>query len=153
MSKSSILILLLIIVAASPTIAGGLTDEERADLEWFEGLGFPDVSEAPYVRVQTGGWIQSGGRPREPIRVHAFLLGEEDDCFTVLGHDLRERTYRRKPDGPLKLERVDYERLDFAAEMRTRIVKRFVSGWDSVVAPMATGGPPGAASISSARQR
>ena len=123
MSKSTTFLLIVLLFSASPAIAKGLTDEERADLAWFRGLGFPDVSEAPYVRVQTGGWVQSGGRPREPIRVHAFLLGEDGDRFTVLGRNLEVKTYQRKPDGTPELERVEFERLDFAAEMRARFQK------------------------------
>ena len=117
-------IFLTLLLLAAPAIADGLTDEERADLEWFAGLGFPDVSETPFVRVQTGGWVRHGGGPRQPIFAEGFLTGESGDRFDVLLLYLEETRYERKPAGTPELERVEFEPLDFAEEMRTRLRER-----------------------------
>jgi hypothetical protein len=99
-----------------------------AAISWYDTLGFPDVKEAPYVRVATGNYIVSGNQPPENQFVNGFLVSEDAEGFTVFlcsVADFQERFVRlesypplttvhfvRKTHGPAH-QRVDYEVLDF----------------------------------------
>jgi len=125
MPHGTALIFLALLLLASPSIAGGLTDEERADLEWFAGLGFPDVAKAPYVRVWTGDSFVTD-RPGVPGRIVAegFLIEDAEDSFRVFVLGLAVVPFDRTPPGTAAKDRVTLERLDFGAMMRARLRKR-----------------------------
>ncbi|WP_131989197.1 HEAT repeat domain-containing protein [Chthoniobacter flavus] len=99
-----------------------------AAVSWYDTLGFPDVKDAPYVRVATDRWIKRGNQPPENRFVEGFLTGEDVDGFTVFlcsTGDFNRRPdpfepyppprlihFVRKTDGPVHL-RVNYEVIDF----------------------------------------
>ena len=70
-----------------------LTPQARKDFEWFSTLGFPDPKGCVLVRVDTGGWRQSGEDARREIYEDAFLETTNTAGFTVLTMDLVEQTY------------------------------------------------------------
>jgi hypothetical protein len=93
--------------------AADLTDEDRADLAWFEALGYPKLGGLPIVEVHPG-WDRT---PR------GFLLSDDGARFRVLGLDLSEVDYVRTPAGTPADRRVAYEGLD--AE---RVAERWLDG-------------------------
>lgn len=94
---------------------------------WYQTLGYPDVSKAPYVRVATGWSTSVNGQPRVNRFVEGFLLSEEPKAFTVfvcsisLLEDRSESDepypalttvrFVRRADGP-EAERVGFEKVD-----------------------------------------
>ena len=77
----------------TPAAEGSLTPEAKADFEWFSGLGFPDVKNASFARVATGGWSQSGGIRRKRNYLLGFLLSTNGNAFTTLDMDLFQHTF------------------------------------------------------------
>jgi len=95
----------------SSATVGSLTPESKTDFEWFNSLGFPDVKDAPFVDVATGGWSQSGSDPRQAQRALAFLLSTNGNTFTTLDMDLFKRTFTVSADGTAEYQRVGYEKI------------------------------------------
>ncbi len=96
----------LVALMAAPSFAGDpasdLTDEDRADLAWFEGLGYPKLGGKAFVRVRPG-W---GGAFR------GFLVSDEAGKFRVVGLDLATWEFERTPPGTPEDRLVGYEVLD-----------------------------------------
>ena len=95
----------------SSAAAGSLTPASKADFEWFSTLGFPDVKDAPFVRVATGGWSQSGGDPPQGQYALAFLLSTNGSTFSTLDMDLFQRTFTESAAGTEEYKRVGYEKI------------------------------------------
>lgn len=132
---SWIVLAAVLVLLAGPVIAGDddgtLTDEDRADLEFFGRLGFVDVAGKPYVEVATGrGWVdEEGVEHLDTFR--GFLIKEDKDGrFEVLSDDLFVREYA--PTGPStpKLKRIGLRRLDLADEVK-RLVTKARSGLEA----------------------
>ena len=96
------------IIAATDELPAGA----RADFDWFSGLGFPDLKDAPLVRVATGSWFQSAGQPRQNTYADAFLLSTNGPTFTVLDTALAQKTFSNSPAETEEYQRVGYERLN-----------------------------------------
>ncbi len=111
--------LLALVVATS---AGGpdgvLTEEARWAFDWFDGLGYPDLANAPFVRIYTGASEQVGDAPWTAVPDYGFLLGDDGKKFHVFTVGLK--TVRLTPTGPKKPapERVAYERIPLADYVR-----------------------------------
>ncbi len=86
--------------------------EAQEAFAWFKTLDFPDISDKKFVRVATGEWVRHGNDPPQNTFVHAFLLSEEPDSFTVLTIELFLRTFKRTPPSTPEHERVYYESTD-----------------------------------------
>jgi hypothetical protein len=103
-------------------------------LAWFEQLGFPNVKDCPYVRVelQDPGTMENG-LPR--VRTDdGFLLSDSDGEFEVffggsvqrgpgfwIGQPLRVVTFKKGKQGTKALDVADYTRLDLKAEARKSV--------------------------------
>ncbi len=114
--------------------------DSRVALEWFESLGYPDVTDLPYVRVATGLWTKAGNQTPENRFVEGFLIEDERDSFTIFicsvpdfarrfsafSEPLQPLTNVRfllKTDGPVH-QRIEYKVLDFgktASEVLERV--------------------------------
>ncbi len=110
---------LLSLVVGCSTVAGRHPrpdrDSERHQAHsWFDGLGFPDLRELPYVEVATRWWT-------EP----AFLVDDSGSHFTILTWDLAVRTFRR-PAGSGDHGRASYRirPLEEEAEKLLRELRR-----------------------------
>jgi hypothetical protein len=95
----------------SSAAVGSLTPESKADFEWFSSLCFPDVKDAPFVDVATGGWSQSGSDPPQAQHALAFLLSTNDNTFTTLDMDLFQHTFTVSATGTEEYKSVGYEKI------------------------------------------
>jgi hypothetical protein len=102
--------------------AADLTDEDRADLAWFEGLGYPKLGGLPFIEV----------RPGWDTKFRGLLVSDDGARFRVIGLDLTDAEYVRTPGGTPEDRRVAYEGLDVED-----VAERWLAGG---VAP---GGEPG----------
>jgi hypothetical protein len=93
-------------------------------LDWFNALGFPDLSSAKLVRVATGTAGSSGGRPLEKQFFPAFLLKTHGRSFTVFLLDLRTETFEQSLPGTEELGRVGYEIIDLKAAVEKYLQTR-----------------------------
>src|SRR5262245_58105510 len=79
--------------ADPPAPKTDLTAQEREFFAWWDGLGFPDVTKLPFVKVQTGDWSQYGDdEPKQHVEA-AFLVSERGSTFTVFRTDLQTAVY------------------------------------------------------------
>ncbi len=97
-------------------------DEEQRAYEWFQTLGYPDVSKAPFIRVYTGYWTRRNGDPRRAVPDHGFLLGDRDGVFKVFTFGMETMALRRSA-GKQPHERVGYERISFEDYVRDGLKK------------------------------
>jgi DNA-binding GntR family transcriptional regulator len=95
---------------------GTFTTEEKEGFAWFDGLGFPDVRNAKYVRVATG-W----GSESENRYIHAWLLEDPGKEFKVLMPDLEVRTFAKTGPEKKEHERVGYEAVDLEKAVRAQL--------------------------------
>jgi hypothetical protein len=120
---------LAIAVAVMCILSGTARAGDLAEARtWYKTLGYPDVTNAPYVRVATGRWTSVNDQSRVNRFVEGFLLSEEPEAFTVFlcsvstfeesfGSDepyaaLTTVRFVRRPDGPVA-ERIGFEKVDF----------------------------------------
>ena len=89
-----------------------LTRAEQEQFAWFDTLGFPDLSNAPFVRVSTGWWSRTNNDPPVNTEKLAFLLNQEGDTFTVFTLDFSQYSFTRTPAGTEPYQTVAYEILD-----------------------------------------
>ena len=116
------------ILVAIAAIAGSLYQRQhipagmRADFEWFETLGFPDVKGLPYVRVATGDWTQRGNDAAPSNRyVTAFLLESNSIAFRVFTSDAQVCNFTNTPSSTPEHERVGFQALDLRDGARAEI--------------------------------
>ena len=121
--------LILVLLVQGPVLAGDddgpLTDEDRADLEFFSRLGFADVAGKAYVEVATGrGWVDEEGV--EHLDTFRGFLLEEDEAgrFNVLSDDLfvREFTVVAGEKTP-RIKQVGFKQLKLASEVQALVKK------------------------------
>ncbi len=92
---------------------------DEAIFEWFDQLGFKDYSNLTFVKVTTRWWSQSSGSEPENHVIHAFLLDESDDSFSVFTLALSESSFRiTPPDAPAHTV-VKFARENLAEYART----------------------------------
>lgn len=124
MSKRALCLVALMATASfAGDPASDPTDEDKADLAWFEGLGYPKLGGRAFVRVRPG-W--SG-------EFRGFLVADEGGKFRVVGLDLATWEFERTPPGTPDDRRVGYEVLD--AE---EIAKDWLNGGASPTEPPPT---------------
>ena len=87
--------------------ADELTESDKKLIEWFDTLGYPDLSELPVVNVATGQWSQSADGLPENRFMTGLLLTTEGDKFTIVGLDCNQLTFT-KTDGAPPHETVSY---------------------------------------------
>jgi len=98
-----------------------LSQEARANFEWFGGLGFPNVKDCQFVRVATAWWGRSGNNPPQNHYENAFLLTNNSSQFACLTLDLFKRTLTKSTNGTPEYERVGFDRLKLKLEARARL--------------------------------
>lgn len=101
-----------VIVNQPPNADDELTKAEEQLIEWYDSLGYPDLSQLPTVSVATGWWSQSGNDPPTNQFVIAFLKQEEGDDFSVFGLDLVERRFTLTPAGTAPHKAIFFEYLN-----------------------------------------
>lgn len=117
----------LVVIAVAGAVAGWrhhsqrLTAEARADFEWFQGLGFPDVQGRPFERVATGRWAQYSGRPPSNTYENAFLLGTNTNSFKVLTVELSVETFTNTAASTPEHQRIGFAALDLQDTARAEI--------------------------------
>jgi hypothetical protein len=79
-----------------------LSAEDRADMAWFDSLGYPRVAGRPFVQVRRG---------HEPD-VSGFVLEETDAKIRLLGLDLAEWEFAKNEPGAPEDRRIAIERPD-----------------------------------------
>ncbi|HZQ46668.1 MAG TPA: hypothetical protein VFC07_06640, partial [Verrucomicrobiae bacterium] len=92
-----------------------ITPRMRADFEWFQGLGFPDVKGKAYVRVASGSYSVDEGFTNSAFE-YGFLLAANGDKFTVLTSDLGIVNYSNSPSTTPEWERVGFELSDLKVQ-------------------------------------
>src|SRR5690606_27644545 len=110
----SIRIILFAIVFCSPFFlaeSSELSAGAREDFVWFDGLGYPDVKDAPWVEVWTGGY--EGSVPPRAMTTSGFLLRSEMGRFSVLKLDLRNLNLTETNAGTEAFRRVGFEERPF----------------------------------------
>src|SRR5262245_60335883 len=105
----------LITFSSNSSIAGDLTDADKEVIRWFDQLGFPDLSQAKFVRVSME-WPRVGDEPPDCKSFVGFLLSEEPERFTVLTLDLVRSTLLRHSDEAFHYERASFAPADLASE-------------------------------------
>lgn len=115
--SSLALLLALSLLSLRQTAAQELSEEDRALLARFEGLGLDSVARGPLVRVQPGepprGCCRAGPGPAWR---YGFLVDEDAESFTVVHTFWRERYLKQPPPLPM-VGAPRYERLDLAVEL------------------------------------
>jgi hypothetical protein len=91
------------------------TKPEEDIFTWFDGLGFPDLSKAKYVKVATGRCF--GDPPRNEF-IRGFLLKDDGNSFEIFTTCLSILDFTRTGPGTPEHQRVGYEPLDLQREMR-----------------------------------
>jgi hypothetical protein len=116
-------------VAAEQAIFAANEAQKKAradDFAWFDGLGYPDVKDKPFVRV-----ITSYGS--EPGYSYGWLLREEPGgLYEVFGVDLSQTLYQPRPQQPLATKTqarvpefdLKYEKTDLVAYAEQWLAKR-----------------------------
>jgi hypothetical protein len=101
-------------------------EEKNALFKWFDGLGFPDLTNANYVEVATGDWHQSGDKPPENRFIRAFLLKDDSTTFEVFTYDLKIVRFAKTDAKVRAHERVGYEPRDLKndAEAFVKLLKK-----------------------------
>jgi len=107
-------------IAPAPAPAQDRPDASGV-FDWFDGLGYPDLGKSQFVKVATGFWSQSGDGVKKNRYVHAFLLGEDGENFSVFTLELSEKTYQKSPDGTAEHERVGFAKADLKALATERL--------------------------------
>jgi hypothetical protein len=104
----------LVLLTNCPVVAeAASTEEERSEaFAWFSDLGYPDVKNAPFVRVTTGQWSQAVDGPPQFAYRYGFLLGSEGDQFTVLFSDLTTSKLTKSPPAKEEYQQVGFKELD-----------------------------------------
>jgi hypothetical protein len=80
-----------------------ISDDAKKCFEWFATLGYPEVKEATFAEVSTGGSSQSGDDPPTAITIRGFVTPKQDGHFEVVGVDLLQGEYTTN-DSPAKPE-------------------------------------------------
>ncbi|MGA3267428.1 MAG: hypothetical protein ABSE16_11465 [Verrucomicrobiota bacterium] len=91
--------------------AQDISSEAGGDFKWFNGLGFPDVKDCPYVRIATGRLNEWADEPENQY-INGFLLMTNGPRFRVLTLDLADETFTNAIDGTNEYKRVGFGRLD-----------------------------------------
>ncbi len=118
-----------------------LTKNDQQILDWYDGLKLQDFSMQPLVKVDTGWWSQSGNELAKNRSIHAFLVDESGDEFSVMTLGLEKRTFKRTADNTPAYGKVDFQKADlaeFAGQSATRIANEgpFERVWSgSMVSP------------------
>ena len=98
-----------------------LSEQESATIEWFEGLGFGDLSRARFIRARTGDW-DIYGKSVTPFGNYigtyygheGFLISEGATELRILTRLLREVTIPIGSDPPVFKQRRDLRRVVLA---------------------------------------
>ena len=112
-------------------LSAQLTESDRKVLDWYDGLELHDFSMQPLVKVDTGWWSQAQNDPPKNRSIHAFLVDESGDEFSVMTLGLEKRTFKRTADGTPAHEKVDFQEVDlaeFAGQSATRIANKDTFG-------------------------
>jgi hypothetical protein len=105
-----------------PDLPQWVTPGQREILERIARFETIDPRGRPFVRVQTGAWIQYQGSEPRPVRSMGFLLQDSGEQFTVQHLDLRTQTYSVLRSGP-EHEQVWFETVDLADWTRERAAR------------------------------
>ena len=108
-------------------LAAQLTENDRKLFDWYDGLEIHQFTKQQrLVEVDTGWWSQSGDEPPKNRSIHAFLLDESADEFSVMTLGLEKLTFKRTVDETPAHEKVGYRKVDLAkytGQSVTRIAK------------------------------
>ena len=105
-------------------LSAQLTESDQQVLDWYDGLQLHDYSMQPLVKVDTGWWSQSGNDPPKNRSIHAFLVDESGDEFSVMTLGLEKLTFKRTADGTPAHQKVNFQQTDlaeFAGQTASRI--------------------------------
>lgn len=97
-------------------------------LAWFDSLGMPNVSGKPFVRVETGRWIEPADGRRRYQSVVGFLLDEDKDSFTVYISGVLEF---RPPNDSTSVPALGESDIRFAPMRTVRFERNFDLGEES----------------------
>lgn len=81
-----------------------LTDADRQDFAWYDGLGFPSCPGRPFVCLTRTSEKQAEGE--QPWSTSGFLLAETPEAFTLLGSDVFPATLERRSNGSVVTKRA-----------------------------------------------
>lgn len=104
------------VFAPRSSAADGLTDNDKAVIEWFGQLGYEDYASLPLVKVTTGWWSQTlGGEAPANQDIHAFLIQESKTDFVVYTFGLQKQTFKKSAPQTAKHKIVRFDKTDLAA--------------------------------------
>ncbi len=113
---------LLACAGAGSDASSALTEEDRADIAFFAGFGFPDVAGKPFGEVPMDDGIQALDGEVHAFTQRGFLLATRRDGALVVqtGEPLPHRFGPSEPDAPA-WRRVAWHPLDLAEVVRRRL--------------------------------
>jgi hypothetical protein len=100
-----------------------LTPAEQQQFAWFDTLGFPDLSNASFVRVSTGWWSRTNNDAPVNSERLAFLLNQEGATFSVFTLDFSKYSFTRTPAGTEPHLTVAYEILDLKKTTHLELIQ------------------------------
>ena len=105
-----------LLILAPGSVAGEgesvLPEDVEGLFAWWDGLGYPDVGAARFVRVAEADWVQHGDEEPVPVYDYAFLLADEGATFRVFTTDLRLKTLSKTQPSVPEIERVGFDKAD-----------------------------------------
>lgn len=108
--------LVVAVVMAWPAASGANGEVTRESLQaafrWFDGLGYPHVGELPFVRVMDGTSDKDATGKVVEHAIYGFLVGRQEDRFTVFFPDLTQKTYLQNHLPTTSSKRVDFNIVD-----------------------------------------
>ena len=116
-------LLCMILIGTPKTLAD---EEQDAIFKWYDSLGMPSFADKPFVKVHTGAWVAYGDT--EPIAqpIHAFLITEKNEQFTIMTLGLEQRILTQTANGTPEYKKIGFAKLDlktFAENSLDRIHK------------------------------
>lgn len=108
-----------VVFAANSFAGDGLTDDDKAVIEWFGKLGYEDYASLPLVKVTTGWWSQTGNETPENQDIHAFLMKDSKTDFVVYTFGLKQQEFKKSAPKTVQHKIVRFERTDLPAYVQT----------------------------------
>src|SRR5262245_35900359 len=97
------------------------SEQEAEFFRWWDGLSFPDLTKATFVKAATANSISRYEDAKTPVYEHAFLLADDEASFVLFTTDLREQAWSKTAPGIPEWDRVGHESEDLAGFVRAGV--------------------------------
>ena len=122
-SPIGVVLLAFVVVLFSQTlvVAQPLTKQDKEILKWCDKIELTDFAALPLVEVKTGWWSRTGNEPAKNHLMHAFLVDENENEFSVITLALRKQVFKRTPEGTPIHEVVDFAKVNLEQYAKQRL--------------------------------